>query len=460
MKKIGISIGLLFTALAVASAQVTVSGDFTTIGVISFAEDSQLITNTPGGYTATKNGFYTNAGLVFSFSPESYIEGYSKILAIYRPGSFYVPLSLESTGEKSLALELDSAYGKFHLFDALSLSIPVDVSFKTGKYKAEAASFQKVSKYGTESVTSMLKTGNTYNYDLEVAYPIGEGDISASFTSNYRFDEAVQRRYDNDGSVSNHGETVLDEYQAQIFATLKLKDFEIAGSPLSAEFVYALNGADFYTGNSLGFSAGYKLALIDGTLALPIGVGFAYYEKNLDALAGVAGNNSTQNTTSFRGTTHVGLGVGVRYTADPVAVDFNLAGAYSLINHIYRDPLNLISASADAQFTFDGKYFLGAGLFAGTFADAEWKTKDGETHESYKHTFTFAENMGYEVYAGIGIAQGSKFLVGYNNNKGIAINRTLETRPDSQIKYKQKDTAIADDLFETGGVYVKFVFAW
>ncbi|GHU86516.1 hypothetical protein FACS189473_5720 [Spirochaetia bacterium] len=89
-----------------------------------------------------------------------------------------------------------------------------------------------------------------------------------------------------------------------------------------------------------------------------------------------------------------------------------------------------------------------------------WQTKDGETAESFKHTFTLAENIGYEVYGGIALTGRTKFLVGWNNNKGIALNHTLETRSDSQIKYKQKNTEIPDGLFESGGLYLKFTFAF
>jgi len=115
----------------------------------------------------------------------------------------------------------------------------------------------------------------------------------------------------------------------------------------------------------------------------------------------------------------------------------------------------------DTIFTLQNRYFLGGGFFAGTLTDAEWKTRDDVEKEDYNHTFTFANNIGYEVYAGINFGgSGGKFVIGFNQNKGLSLNHILEARPEGQMKYKQENSewTFSNRLVEAGGLFFKFFF--
>jgi hypothetical protein len=314
----------------------------------------------------------------------------------------------------------------------------------------------------------MLKTANTYNYEIEADYNGSESNpfkVSAAFTTNYKFGEATSRLYDEDGSISKHGTAVAGEYMPAFYASLKLQDFTpVENNKISAEFLYALNGAadGINSGTSVGGDIRYTLSLNEG-ISIPIGVSVGWYEKNIDILGGIASISSDRSTVDFRDALSIGYGAGIRYAAGPLAVDANIAGAYSNIQHIYRDPLSIASLSLDMMCTYQDKVFLGAGLVAGTLFDAEWKTKDDElaqSKESYNHTFSFANNFGYEVYAGLKFQKNCRFVIGFNQNKGLAMNRTLESRADGQYKYKQADTEGSDGLLETGGLFVKMAFSF
>jgi hypothetical protein len=96
--------------------------------------------------------------MYLSFRPASFLEGYTKISATHRPGSLYIPLQLEYTGAFDFAVSFDTLYGKISVLEVLSLSSPVDVLLKTGKFKTKASYFGRISKFETESVLYMLKT--------------------------------------------------------------------------------------------------------------------------------------------------------------------------------------------------------------------------------------------------------------------------------------------------------------
>jgi hypothetical protein len=110
---------------------------------------------------------------------------------------------------------------------------------------------------------------------------------------------------------------------------------------------------------------------------------------------------------------------------------------------------------------FKDRYFLGGGFIAGILSELEWKTKEGvnSSADNFTHVFTFKENMGWEVFAGLQFNK-SKFVLGYNNNRGLAMNYGIEAIKESQYKYRQSGSTSADGLLERGGAFVKFVTAW
>jgi hypothetical protein len=467
-------VGLLLIAAAVFAQEdmgFMVTGDLTTIYTLGNAsEEDQAIGSGKGNgvYEEQRNGFYTNANIYVRYKPAEFLEGYVKLASTHRPGSLYMPLQLEYYGQSDFSPALDTIYGKAGVFKALGLDLPVELNLKAGKYKTEASYFGKVSRYETESVLYMLKTATTYNYEMEALYTGSFNNapfrVTGAFTTNYRFDEATARLYDLDGSVSDHGSPVVSEYAPQLYGSLKLHDFALGSGNLQGEALYALNGADIYSGNSVGADFCYTLKLSD-LFSVPIGLAAGYYEKNIDVLSDTASTASDRRTTDFRDTFALGLAAGVRYNAAPIAVDGNLGFSFHSIEHIYREPLTILSASFDVQCVFSDRYFLGGGLMLGALSETTWKTKDGVSEKTnggkvFEHTFSPAENIGYEVYAGLKLLKNSRFVIGFNQNKGIAMNYSLESKEEGQIKYKQMGTDSTSEKYEVSGLYFKFILYW
>jgi hypothetical protein len=477
-KAVFIAVFLVFAVVFQAAAQitdavVTVSGDITTIYTLGNASEEQKIPDATavGAYfnsptqSARKNGYFTATNLHTTFRPFPWLEGYFKLYAIDRPGSLYLPLQLENNDVKKLAndLTLDSVYGRVSVLEALGYDLPFGLFMKAGKYKAQASHFGAVSKYQTEQLLYLLHTKTELTYELGVTLN-SPYRISLSGATNYLLSEATQRLYDENGGMGLHGTPVLNEYAPQFVVLGQLTDMVIGDrNKLSAEILYGNNVSGIYSGNAAGFSARFTGEPSDG-FSIPIGLSFVFYEKNIDLLGRAAVMSSSTNpvaTTSFRNSLSAGLGAGVRYSSpDTFDLDFNLAGTFSSIQHYYRTDLTVIKLSADTMFTLQKRFFLGAGLILGTLADAEWKTRDDVIEEDFNHTFTLANNMGYEFYGGINLGSNGKFVIGFNQNKGLSLNQMLEAKPEGQMKYKQEGTewTFSDRLVEAGGLYFKFLF--
>jgi len=454
--------------------KVTISGDLLTIYTLGNANEDQRIDTVPdtagaffsNPYTGTrKNGFYTAANLYATIKPVSWVEGYFKLYAIHRPGSFYMPLQMENLGREDFsAVKLDAIYGKASVLEALGVDSSMYLSLKGGRYKAQAAQYGIVSKYKTEQVLYMMNTKTDLTYELEfgVKEPF---KLGISGATNYLLSQSVQRLYDEDGAFS-HGNDVLNEYAPQFLIALRFMDFSPSDTmKLNAELLYGQNVSNIYSGNAFGASVGLTLGVGD-SVTIPIGLQVGFFEKNIDVLgqaaltpmttSAAAGNG---NTADFRDSLAAALGAGLRFKADTVTVDFNLAGTYNSIKHFYRTDLTIIKASVDAMVTYMDNFFLGGGLILGSLTDAEWVTKKGVTDDNYAHVFKLSENMGYEVYGGINLGNTSKFVIGYNINKGISLNNMLEAKHEGQMKYKQADSSWGtDQLAEAGGMYLKFFY--
>jgi hypothetical protein len=460
-------------AAAPAAPLFRVSGDITTIyafgNAISSGEDHQRISVEPivaGAFfndpsTGTrKNGFFTTTNLHVTFNPTQWLEGYFKLYAVHRPGSFYMPLQMENLSTQPFNFTVDAFYGEANVFGALGLSLPLDLILKAGKFKAEASQFGNISKYGTERVLFMMNTKTDFTYELTVA----SGPFSLSGSINYLFHQSVPRYYDEDGSFS-HGFIALNEYAPQFLIAARVVDL----NGLRAELLYGQNVSNIYSGHAAGASARYALE-IGKSITVPLGLSFAFHEKNIDLLGQAAiaeplnwassGIRDASTTMSFRQTIAASLGAGLNYKADLFNIEFNLAGSFYNIGHYYRDPLNILKASADAMFTFDGKYFVGAGIiFGNILPDTVWKTREDVTDEDENWPFNPEEHMGFEFYGGINLGNNSRFVVGFNNNKGISLNNMLETRHDAQLKFMQQGTTWGTDrLLEASSLYVKFVY--
>jgi hypothetical protein len=464
------------SAAQISDAAYSISGDITTIYTLGNAEDSQKVNiNGAGAYfsdpasgvIAKKNGFYIATNIYFSFSPFPWLEGYFKLYAIQRPGSFYLPLQLENNDVKDLTrdMTLDSVYGKANIFSALELKLPVDMYVMAGKFKSQSSYYGTVSKYKTEDILYNMNIKNDFTYELGI-FMEAPLPITVSVATNYRLSEATQRYYEEDGGMGLHGSPVPDEFAPQIIAMIKLNNFKIIDSDtrndkLSMELIYGNNVYNTYSGNAMGVSLGYNLGGIADGVSIPIGLSFGYYEKNIDLLAKAAvAPGAGDNTMSYRDSLSAGFGAGLRLSKDAFDLDFNLGGSFFSIQHYYRTDLPIIKLSVDTIFTWQKRFFIGGGFIAGSLSDVEWKTRDDtdSTRDDYNHTFTLAENMGYEVYGGINLPNQGKIIIGFNQNKGLSLNNMLEAKAEGQMKYKQLDTETADELVEAGGLYFKVIF--
>ena len=452
--------------------KVVISGDLTTIYTLGNAHSiDQRIDTEPttvgaffnNPFTGTrKNGFYTAANLHASFKPFDWFEGYLKVYGVHRPGSFYLPLQMENLNRNDFSPSLDVIFGRVNIFNMLDIDLPVDLFLKAGKYKAQAAQYGIISKYKTEQVLFMMNTKTDFTYELEVLLnePLKFGFFAAT---NYLFNQSVQRYYDEDGALK-HGNIVLNEFAPQFLLGLRLLDF----NNINAELLYGQNVSNIYSGHAIGFSGRMRFDIEDN-FSIPLGLSFAFHEKNIDLLGQAAiaedlkwpNATSTLTTMDFRESFGVALGTGVRYKADVFNAEFNLAGSYNLIKHYYRNDLSVIKLSLDTMFTFMNHYFVGGGLIFGSLTNAEWYTRDGITDDDYNHTFAPSENFGYELYAGLNFSNIGKFVIGFNQNRGISLNNMLEARHEGQIKFKQIDSNWGtDQLAEAGGLYIKFVFSF
>jgi len=462
---------VFFTGFALSQESrqiVSISSDLTTIYTLGNAADEQRIDTEPttaGAFfnnpvTGTrKNGYYTAANLYARFTPEPWLEGYFKFYAISRPGSFYLPLQMENLSNQTFALTLDAVYGRASVFEAIGFDWPVDLYLKAGKYKAQASQFGIISKYKTEQVLYMMNTKTDFTYEIEAALN-NPFKLSLSAATNYMFNQSIQRTYDTDGA-NKHGNIVLNEYAPQFLIALRLQEL----MNIDAEILYGQNVSNAYSGHAVGGSLRYTVDL--EAVKIPIGLSVAFHEKNIDMLGQSAiaedlrwpNATNTLTTNEFRESLGVALGTGFQYKNELIKVEANLAGSFSNIKHFYRTDLNIVKLSLDTMFTLQEKYFVGAGTIIGSLTDAQWKTRDGITDENYDHTFTPLENMGYEVYAGINLGNTSKFVIGFNQNKGLSLNNMLEARHEGQMKFKQEGSNWKlDELAEAGGLYFKFFF--
>jgi len=479
-----LSLGILLPASAQDDGpQFKLSGEIIGMYTLGLEDDAQtIIVNNPPYPPAVyddlnngKNGYYTSIDLNMLFKPVSFIDIYAKLLARSRPGSPYIPLQLENSDPDTFSVSLDSAYGRLEAISGLGFELPLSVFLKAGKFDTAPANFQNVTRYGAESVMAKLRTKNTYAFQLAAVYrmPVFES-LALNFTVNQKLNEAITPLYDTDGSKGFHGTPSLeDKYDIPLHFALQMKNFSTPLGDISAEFLYVYNAENIYSGSNFGVDLGWKIAIPGmDALVIPFGLGFAMFEKNIDPFASTALDTTNKNylsthendnnTISFRRSMRIGAGLGVHYTTAYFVSEFNLGYSYSQTAHIYRDTLNINALSADMKFTFSDHYFIGGGVYMGTLGELEWKTKadaDPARENGYIHVFKPAENIGFEVYGGLKFGN-SRFVLGFNCNKGIAMNHSIESIPEAQIKYRQKNSVMADGLFETGGAFAKLVISW
>jgi hypothetical protein len=475
----------------------TVTGELLTIATVGLQDEDQMAINTgsidqnaPGIYYGEridmnlpgKTGYYLSVNLAFLLAPVSYIEVYTKFLTQFRPGSPYLPMQLENTDPKDFTFTLDSAYSRINLFQgiaqAMDLNIPLDLWVKGGKFDAAPANFHRVTRFGVEGALNQLRPKNEFNMQVEAGYPLLEKTyVSLGATTSIKLSDDIAGLFDVDSKdeliTKTHG-SYVGEYYLPFHLHAKMKDLSLGMMDLSVEALYAYNSAmHVYSGNSFGGDIGATVSLMD-TLKVVAGLGLAWYEKNVDTFAGTAVINDNpkflsfygQNgyfrptdvtSTGFRETLRFGIGAGARYTSGDISAEANVGFGYTSIAHIYRETLEVPSLSFDLRAAYK-MFFIGGGLFLGTLQDLSWDKQDGviADDDDPHHQFNSAENLGFEIFGGLQFQNKTRFVIGYNVNKGIAMNFSMESLPEAQIKYLQKGTSAGDEgLFERGGVFIK-----
>jgi hypothetical protein len=433
-----------------------------------------------------KNGYFNNFDLTLLISPISYIELYARFKTRYQPGSPYLPFQLDSAANDTYDIKTDAAWARLNAITGLGFDIPLDLWIKAGRFNASASNFNSVSRFGMDSVLSPLQTGTNQSFQIEAVYNVQDlGPIALSFTAPLRLNEQVKQYYDNDSE-----ENILSHFDATgefaemlpMHISLKVPEVEMPFGTLHAEVLYAINSLYIRSGHNMGIGIGAKIPLLDGLITIPIGLGVAFTEKNIDPFTSssieisnyepfyaINGYSKADSyTLGLRQTLRIGFGVGAMFEIEElVKAEFNVGASYSQIAHIYRETLDILSLAVDLRAVFLDKFILGGGIVFGSLNAAEWKVKEGindvrrpgETadREPFEgHTFGLIDNMGFEVYAGIQLQHG-RFVLGYNMNRGISMSRYLEAIPEAQLKYRQAGTDYSDGKFERGGIFAKLV---
>ncbi len=478
--RLSIGAAAILLAAAALAGQATISEQASAFYSWGLAAPEQALASSEDGvYSDRKNGYSVQASLGVKAKVADVYELFFQLGARSRIGSAYVPLELPSQAPAAFGASVEQAYARLAAFDALALDIPLDLNVYAGKFAAQAKDSHVVTRYRLESALGMIKLAGDANLGLE--FLLSFSDPEQYFESGYSYlslllaaggllDESVPRLYDADGSISRHGKPVPGEYAPALLASLRLANYVLPFGVLSCEAAYALNGAGIYSGHSAGISSRLDLTLSesgDGNydeggsmsrLSLPIGLGAAYYEKNIDALAGMAGTGLKDDTTGMRASFRAGAGIGLHYEEPFMAsAEINLGASFSYVEHLYRDPLALAGLSLDARYAHEDKLVAGAGLILASLWAAEWKTRDGVTalFDDFGATYDPARNLGFEAYAGIMAGNKCEVVLGINNNKGLSMNYGLQSQKDGLRKIKQAGTDAAEGLYETFGVFVR-----
>ncbi len=452
---------IMLIAFSIAAySQASISEDISAFYAFGIAEPDQAISGIVGTYEFLKNGFYVDTNITAKINVAYVYDIAIKLKARKRVGSPYGELQLTFAAPQDFGVSLDSAYGKIDVLNGLKLDSPVDLFLTAGKFEVKASNFQKVSLYGIESALNMLKLKTDLNLGAEAAITFSTreqlfettySDLVLQVITGGLLDESIERLYDTDGSMSSHGLPVIGEYDWRLFSSLKLSNYVLPFGVFSAEGIYTYNGAGIYSGHSFGASTLLDITIIPELLSIPVGAGFAFYDKNIDTLAG-------EVWADFRNTIRAGAGLGARFDIPfTVSAALNFGGSFTYINHIYREPISIFGLCVDGKCTAFDSFFIGAGVVLGTLTDVVWQTRSdvSSMYDDYRHTFTLPQNLGFEAYTGINIGTKCSITMGVNNNKGLSMNYALESVKDGEYKYRQKDTAAADGLYETFSVYLK-----
>jgi len=437
------------------------------------------------------NGYMTRMDFNIRYLPFDWAELFVQFRARSRVGSPYIPLMLEAASDDNFSISFEQAWGRADLISGLGFDSPLGLFVKAGFFDTAPESYQLVSRFGTENVVNRIRLGLDLSVQLSAVYSIEDfATFSLVGATKQSLNEAIQPVYDSDGSMGLHGEPTIEElYALPLFVALRMQNLNTGLGGISTEIFYALNADGVYSGHNFGASFGWELEIPNG-MVLPLGLAVGLTEKNIDPLARAGHKLGNRNalfsgdglndehlmaylsTVSFRRSLRVGAGAGLVFSPiEILTTEINFGYAYSQIAHIYRDTLTLNSASVDMRVTLHDKFFLGGGLFFGSLTDAEWKSRetllngDPNPETNFNRVFSLAENMGFEIHAGLYLGPGSdrtrsRFVLGYNQNKGLSMNHGIEAMSEAQVIHLQSGSTFDDNLFQTGGFFAKLIMRW
>jgi len=433
-----------------------------------------------------KNGYMTRMDFSVLYEPVPWVELFIQLRARSRLGNPYIPLTLEVADSDGFGLSFENAWGRANLIKGARSESPFDLFVQAGKFSASPKSFHLITGFSTESIMSRHRLATGPTLQLEAAYRGAEfaESLSLSLATSQRMNESITPIYDGDGSKGRHGEQTIEElYALPLFAAARIAGIKTEAGRLDGEFVYAMNADGIYSGNNFAANIRFDLSPGPEGMTVPISLAAAMTEKNMDPLARAShglgnrnalflgeGLNSNHNdsylsTVSFRRSMRLAFASGIRFSpAEKLAAEANIGFSHSQIAHIYRETLVLNSASLDFKITHDERFFLGGGIFLGTLGDAVWKSRDRVGDEAnpetgFERIYALADNMGFEAHAGVKMGS-SRFVLGYNLNKGLSMNHGLEALSEAQSIHLQSGSSIGENLFQTGGFFTKLVIAW
>lgn len=454
-------------------SDVSVGSDVTVYSSYGLADEDQMVTSTQTGvYEETKNGHIVEGKIKLKGSVENRFDLYINLKTKSATGSPYIPLSIGSASASDYSISLSDLYGQFRISDLLFKS-DINILMMLGKFGKSSSDFA-FSGFGLDSVTGVTNLSNAVNVNLQTQYEFGDikqlvngqkANITLDVAAGAEFGEDVQRLYDVDGGISEHGKIVVGEYAPQLFVNLALNNYVLPKGMFSFGVGYAMNSNGFYTGNAISASTLYKSTLVENKLVLPVSLSFAMTDKNIDVFTGSTDNSIDVDTTAFRNTLQVAGSVGIQKLrkgfgtiGEPMKdAVLTISGSFNQIDHLYRDSINIINLGLDGKYYINPKIYVGGGAVLGTLTDVTWQTSAdvSSSKDDFNHTFTLMENYGYEAYAGLDFLGGANLILGFSQKKGLAMNYGLESTNAGMVKYKQAGTEMADNLWETMGIFLK-----
>lgn len=475
---------ILVISTGYISAEVVIDSEATIFYSYGIAEEDQMVPGALSGvYDEQKNGYSIDGKIKIKGTVENKFDMILDLTTKTMVGSPYIELQLSPTTPSDFTLELSNLYGLFYISDLLFkntefLGTELDIKIKTGKFGLNGSDFS-FSKFGMESIAEKVKMNNSLALELETTFTFDDikqyrygksSDIKISMASGGLFGEELQKLYDIDGGISEHGKIVVGEYAPVLFANIGLNNYVLPRGVLSLGASYVMNGNGIYSGNSIGASAEFISEVVSDKLYLPVSVNFAMFEKNIDAICATSGNSLLVDTTDFRETIQVAGALGLQYIKQTfgllgvpnITANLTLSGSFSSIGHLYRDTLNIIGLAIESQYYINPKIYIGGGFVLGTISDITWQTtKDiPSSKDDYNHTFSLTDNFGYEVYAGLDFLGFSKLSIGFSHKKGLAMNYGLETIQNGMVKYRQSESELSDELWETMGIFMRASIAF